>query len=480
MKRILNQVWLAGLCVITLNVVHAQNSTTYRGLSNENGILRFESQMRFDEIIEDLRRESAEYAATHQEEEWPCHIDDPVLENFESDLGFTSLRKTELLRECSLLDRGSKPENLPQTRFPDPFLSTLLNEKAQVKIGGDIIYIVSDDLSYLIKGGSRTTLNQLEAGANPWQFPEVEISMVGGDCSANFTVNASQNSNTVNLNYNGQPLVGVDFLWEFGDGATSTLENPSHTFVSDGEYEICLNIEVSGESPCVDRVCKKVVVGDDFCVAAFIYNETGSPGQICFSDASNIIEDVVSWEWNFGDGSSSDEQNPCHTYTCDKTYYATLTITTVSGCSSTFFLPVFVNSNNCCGWKASNDGYIEYNNGANRIYYYQAQISLPWFFFNKVVATQINYKKKSNGKWKRSKAELKITLDGDVYLKGSAGCKCQNPYPLDYTDSKYGKSLTVLRSIGKGFKAKIGEEWNAAYKVNNNLIHDQDITVTCD
>ncbi|MCB0705077.1 MAG: PKD domain-containing protein [Saprospiraceae bacterium] len=482
MKRMLTIVGLVSLCMFFGNNSQAQGGQNYKGVRNQNGILLFESQQRLEEILTALRIESDNYFTENPRTEISCETDDPVLEAFEATFGFYSLRKSELELECELLNQGSTPDALPLPKVLDNFLAATLNAKGQIRIGQDIYYLYSENITYTIVGGSLNTLAQLEAGANPYQFPDVQVEMVGGGgCSAEFSVNISPTSNTVNFSFQGQPSTGsVVYYWEFGDGETSLLQNPTHTYNSSGQYDVCLNIEVNGEEMCVDYVCKTISVGDSDCFAFFIYNQTGAPGQICFQDLSTFLDDVASWQWGFGDGTpNSYEQNPCHTFTCDKTYYVNLKITTISGCTSSFLLPVFVSSNNCCGKKGKHDGIVEYNNGQNRIKYLQEQVNLP--FWRKVGVLLINYKLNSNGKWKRDKANLKINLDGDVFLSGAAGCKCQTPYPLDYTETAISKkSMVVLRNIGNPYRSKVGFEWTAKYYIDNQLLHTQMTTVICD
>lgn len=111
------------------------------------------------------------------------------------------------------------------------------------------------------------------------------------------------------------------YLWEFGDGATSTLVNPTHTYAS-GEYEVCLTgFNVYGET----TVCQTVMALNTP-VADFTF--IGDP-EVAFIDLST--GDPSTWLWNFGDGFTSTESDPVHTFLTNGTYNVCLTVANVAG-----------------------------------------------------------------------------------------------------------------------------------------------------
>jgi len=122
----------------------------------------------------------------------------------------------------------------------------------------------------------------------------------------------------------------TSWLWDFGDGNTSTVENPTHTYLTSGTFTVTLMVTNEFGS---DTMIKQnlITVNSAVPVAAFSANNTviDQGNQIVFSDQST--NSPTSWEWDFGDGTTSTIQNPTHTYLAAGTFTVTLTVTNVFG-----------------------------------------------------------------------------------------------------------------------------------------------------
>ncbi|MEO6132374.1 MAG: PKD domain-containing protein [Saprospiraceae bacterium] len=128
------------------------------------------------------------------------------------------------------------------------------------------------------------------------------------------------------------------WAWDFGDDNTSTEQNPTHTYDEPGTYLVCLII-TDDDGVCTDHVCQSVVVHHPpagICHASFIEHPSDTdPLTIDFTDLSTSEGTINTWAWDFGDGTTSNEQNPTHTYTDPGTYLVCLTITDIEGeCTS--------------------------------------------------------------------------------------------------------------------------------------------------
>jgi gliding motility-associated-like protein len=118
--------------------------------------------------------------------------------------------------------------------------------------------------------------------------------------------------------------------WDFGDGGTSTAQNPIHTYIAAGDYTVNLTVKdtVNGCTSKVTDLIKIVIPRAQFSVTS---RQGCGPLTVNFTDESTIDgnDTVEEWLWDFGDGNTSTEQNPTHTYESVGIYNVSLTITTV-------------------------------------------------------------------------------------------------------------------------------------------------------
>ncbi len=113
------------------------------------------------------------------------------------------------------------------------------------------------------------------------------------------------------------------WLWQFGDGNTSTTQQPVYTYAAPGNYEVCL----TATNTCGDATyCAVITVLCPPFEAAFTFSIVDNVVQ--FEDAS---AGSISWLWDFGDGAFSNLQNPTHVYAAPGMYYTCLE--TSDGCS---------------------------------------------------------------------------------------------------------------------------------------------------
>lgn len=110
-----------------------------------------------------------------------------------------------------------------------------------------------------------------------------------------------------------------EWFWDFGDGITSTLENPTHTFAENGTFEVCLTATNAIGS---DTYCENIVI-DGYAAPNALFSYLGDP-DVNFTDLST--GDPTSWSWDFDDGDFSTLQNPDHTFVEDGTYNVCLTV----------------------------------------------------------------------------------------------------------------------------------------------------------
>jgi PKD repeat protein len=127
----------------------------------------------------------------------------------------------------------------------------------------------------------------------------------------------------------------TSWAWTFGDGGTSTVQNPSHVYLSEGSYSVTLTASNAGGSDSETKTGYTTVTTAVVApVAAFSGTPTSgtAPLTVAFTDTSTNSPTL--WTWNFGDGDSSSVQSPSHTYTTAGTYTVILTATNAGGSDS--------------------------------------------------------------------------------------------------------------------------------------------------
>jgi PKD repeat protein len=115
------------------------------------------------------------------------------------------------------------------------------------------------------------------------------------------------------------------WLWSFGDGATSTEQNPTHTYAAANSYTIELTVTDAGGTNTTSQTIN-VAAPAQPAVANFSAAPAGDLA-IQFTDTSTSSTGITSWQWDFGDGNTSTDQNPLHTYAAPGDYNVTLTVT---------------------------------------------------------------------------------------------------------------------------------------------------------
>lgn len=124
------------------------------------------------------------------------------------------------------------------------------------------------------------------------------------------------------------------WLWDFGDGQTSTLQNPTHTYTAAGTYTVKLT--TTGSS-CQSYITHTVTLNAKP-VANFTFSSPACTGVgVTLTDNSTPTGTLAQWAWDYGDGTTQTltTNTPfTHTYTTAGTYKVTLQVTSASGCTS--------------------------------------------------------------------------------------------------------------------------------------------------
>lgn len=185
--------------------------------------------------------------------------------------------------------------------------------------------------------------------------------------TANFSATSVCESNASGFTDNSTIGGGsiTDWSWDFGGGNTSTQQNPTYTFPSDGTFPVSL--VVTSDSNCTHSFSTNVTVypepqtNAEVVIAGFTYPIDGSVNiESClyntlnFNDLSTINspDNITGYLWDFGDGNTSTQQNPQYQYTTVGNYTVSLTTQSNNSCSQTVTFPITINPTPVAGFTA--------------------------------------------------------------------------------------------------------------------------------
>lgn len=181
-------------------------------------------------------------------------------------------------------------------------------------------------------GAYTITLTYTTAGGCVDSVKKVNGIVVGSKPTANYTADPLDVCAYKKINFTDKSAGNPDqWVWFFGDGGSAVDQNPSHLYNDTGYFSITL---IAINNGCADTITHKNQVHIHPPIARFSYVKTCSvPLQAIFTDQS-IGADY--WLWDFGDGTTSTQQNPVHNYLNAGVYNVSLTVTNqASGCSET-------------------------------------------------------------------------------------------------------------------------------------------------
>ena len=121
----------------------------------------------------------------------------------------------------------------------------------------------------------------------------------------------------------------MTYQWDFGDGVETGVDEPTKTYTSYGEYTISL--EATSEYACWDTLSQIITISD-FPTPAFSVNDTCQYLGITIDNQSSVNDGTsLSYEWSFGDGSTSTDEIPSKSYDTEGEYTIWLKVTSSEG-----------------------------------------------------------------------------------------------------------------------------------------------------
>ncbi len=176
--------------------------------------------------------------------------------------------------------------------------------------------------------------------------------MLNAQCQAGFGYQTDPITSVTSLNgyvtTNDSNAFPINYTWMFGDGSSGTGQYLTHSFNTLGFHTVCLTIQTA--NGCSSTFCDSILVGNMTpCSASFTaLIDSVVPSGTWYNFTNYSVPDsgatIVSYLWDFGDGTTTTTADELHDYTQPGTYMVCLTINTSSGCTSSTCQYVYVNN----------------------------------------------------------------------------------------------------------------------------------------
>lgn len=144
---------------------------------------------------------------------------------------------------------------------------------------------------------------------------------------AKFTANPAVGIPPLTVSFVNQTIGSYDsILWEFGDGQTSTEDNPTHTYTAIGDYTAVLTVGRGDKQSSASQVIKVTEVMEPAPVASFVCDVLSGYAPLSVAFTNTSTGDYHTTHWDFGDGDMTNDENPVHVFQMPGIYTVTLSV----------------------------------------------------------------------------------------------------------------------------------------------------------
>jgi PGF-pre-PGF domain-containing protein/uncharacterized repeat protein (TIGR01451 family) len=210
-----------------------------------------------------------------------------------------------------------------------------------VNMDGTKVYVANQGSASVsvIDTTTNTVTATVSAGLGPIAFGQFMIPYLASEPVlpvANFSSNVTSGYAPLSVEFTDSSENATGWIWDFGDGNSSTEQNITHTYHVAGNYTVNLTVSnVNG----TDSIESTITVTDEpvLPVANFSSNVTSgyAPLSVEFTDSSENADERI---WDFGDGSNSTDLNPVHVFSTAGNFTVNLTVSNLNGTDSIEFI----------------------------------------------------------------------------------------------------------------------------------------------
>jgi PKD repeat protein len=214
-------------------------------------------------------------------------------------------------------------------------------------------WVFGDGSTDLVQNPSHTFLEQrdfqvqLTVNNSMGQSTVTSTISVGTELAADFTFSPKDGEEGLYVKFSDKSKGGpTGWLWDFGDGQSSTEQNPEHLYLTAKPEGYQVTLTVSKGAATSTRSSTDLIKVYHPLDAQFKASKVSGtpPFEVVFTNQSLGGTSIVGWKWDFGDGSTSIQKTPTHTYAKTGNFDVSLTITRSDGKKDVELKNAYINS----------------------------------------------------------------------------------------------------------------------------------------
>ncbi len=195
--------------------------------------------------------------------------------------------------------------------------------------------------TYTQNGTYNVCLTMWDNGCSDTYCKQITI-YVAPHCKANFTDSTVTGTyDTYFTDMSTSAASSLSYAWDFGDGNSSTQQNPMHSYSTSGQYNVCLTISDAANN-CNNKYCASITLSSTAPACRASYSYKTNKKVVDFSDLCSGTKSYTTYLWDFGDSSTAATHSPSHTYAANGIYQVCLYIHD-SDCSDSICKSIIVN-----------------------------------------------------------------------------------------------------------------------------------------
>lgn len=427
-----------------------------------------------------------------------------ILNLFESQYKFQSMRskieeETVLLEETDNLFEYNDPDNY---FIADDYFRTVINANGEIIVGG-LHLILNKNITVGIMNNDQNAIKDI-LSLFQYNNPLDDIYYYCNSNKNTFIV--SEDTTALSPDFycstlNGNPMEysfenfssceeygGVSYQWDFGDGSSSSLANPTHIYSTTGQKTVVLRTYLNGY---ISMVSKSINVGQPYVDFSITHNAYGT--YFFTAKTDGFPASIIKYYWDFGDGTDTmvfNSNKVSHKYIINNaSYNVTLTVCCSNGQEFQKIKTVDVSyKENCKSVASAHTGSNVYPNHfhieGNKYIKEVVSVYSGWIL-HLLTSKAIYLQKNNNNSYKRIKANsISTHMNGHIYKTSSSSipdnqCGIQQTISLSKTKSKQ-KEVVISHTFNHNSPFKVdyhsfgtygavnGNESNISVNVHNH------------